>query len=84
MIEGAKKGDKVITIGGIHGTVTSTEEKTVTIKVDDNCKLKFNRTAIATVVRDKPEVEDKTDKKATGKKEKKESAEDEKTVEKDE
>jgi preprotein translocase subunit YajC len=71
MIEGAKKGDKVITIGGIHGTVTSTEDKTVTVKVDDNCKLKLNRTAIATVVVDKPAVEDKSDKKAAPKKEKK-------------
>jgi preprotein translocase subunit YajC len=62
MIDGAKKGDKVVTIGGIHGTVTSTEDKTVTVKVDENCRLKLNRSAIATVVSDKP-VEDKADKK---------------------
>jgi preprotein translocase subunit YajC len=73
MIEGAKKGDKVVTIGGIHGTVTSTEEKTVTVKVDENCRLKLNRSAIATVVADKPVVEDKTDKKEAAKKEKKAS-----------
>ncbi|MBO4321218.1 MAG: preprotein translocase subunit YajC, partial [Treponema sp.] len=36
MIEALKKGDKVITIGGIHGTVASTKENTIIVKVDDN------------------------------------------------
>jgi preprotein translocase subunit YajC len=54
MISALKKGDKVITIGGIHGTVAATKEQTVVIKVDDNSKIEFNRTAIATVVVDKP------------------------------
>ena len=54
MINALKKGDKVVTIGGIHGVVSSTKEKTVIVKVDDNTKLEFNRSAIATVVTDKP------------------------------
>ncbi|MBP5520442.1 MAG: preprotein translocase subunit YajC [Treponema sp.] len=49
MLDALKKGDKVITIGGIHGTVSSVKENTVIVKVDDNCKLEFNRTAISTV-----------------------------------
>lgn len=49
MINALKKGDKVITIGGIHGTVSSLKEKTVILKVDDDCKIEFNRTAIASV-----------------------------------
>jgi preprotein translocase subunit YajC len=56
MISAVKKGDKVITIGGIHGEVTSTKETTVIVKVDDACKLEFNRSAIATVVSDEKEV----------------------------
>ena len=39
MLNALKKGDKVITIGGIHGTVSSVKEKTVIVKVDDDCKL---------------------------------------------
>lgn len=67
MIAALKKGDKVVTIGGIHGVVSSTKEKTVVVKVDDNTKIEFNRTAIASVVTDKPadvkEEKSKKDKK---------------------
>ena len=49
MLDALKKGDKVITIGGIHGTVSSVKENTVILKVDDDCKLEINRTAISTV-----------------------------------
>ena len=41
--------NKVITIGGIHGVVSSVKENTVIVKVDDDCKIEFNRTAISTV-----------------------------------
>ena len=67
MIAALKKGDKVVTIGGIHGTVVQTKEKTVIVKVDDNAKLEFLRSAIATVVvqgSEKAEKAEKKDKKA--------------------
>ncbi|MBQ1832523.1 MAG: preprotein translocase subunit YajC [Treponema sp.] len=54
MIAALKKGDKVVTIGGIHGTVYSTKENTIIVKVDDGAKIEFNRTAIASVEVDKP------------------------------
>lgn len=49
MLKALKKGDKVITIGGIHGTISSVKDNTVIVKVDDNCKIEFNRSAISTV-----------------------------------
>jgi len=49
MIAAIKKGDKVVTIGGIHGIVSSVKDKTVVIKVDDSAKLEFSKSAIATV-----------------------------------
>lgn len=67
MLNALKKGDKVITVGGIHGVVSSTKEKTVIVKVDDNTKIEFSRNAIASVVVDKVEKEAKSakdDKKA--------------------
>jgi len=59
MIAALKKGDKVITIGGIHGVVSSTKEHTVIVKVDDNSKIEFNRTAIASVIVEKSDKSDK-------------------------
>ena len=49
MLSALKKGDKVITIGGIHGVISSVKENTVIVKVDDECKIEFNRTAISSV-----------------------------------
>ena len=68
MISAVKKGDKVITIGGIHGVVSSTDEKTVVVKVDDDTKIKFNRSSIGSVVKDTSAEEVKEDKKPRGKK----------------
>ncbi len=56
MIDALKKGDKVITIGGIHGVVSSVKDKTVVVKVDDNAKIEFNKTAIATVEKSEEEI----------------------------
>lgn len=54
MIDALKKGDKVVTIGGIHGVVASTKEKTIIVKVDDSTKIEFSRSAISAVESDKP------------------------------
>lgn len=62
MLDALKKGDKVVTIGGIHGTIASVKENTVLVKVDDNTKIEFNRTAIATVANEKPAEETKSEK----------------------
>ncbi len=56
MINALKKGDKVVTIGGIHGVVSSTKEKTVIVKVDSDTSIEFSRSAISGVVSDKPAV----------------------------
>ena len=47
------KGDKVVTIGGVHGTVSSVKESTVIIKVEDGARIEFDRSAISTVLSDK-------------------------------
>jgi preprotein translocase subunit YajC len=47
MLESIKKGDKVVTSGGMHGKVINIDEKTALIEVDDNVKIKFDRNAIA-------------------------------------
>jgi preprotein translocase subunit YajC len=45
-----QRGDKVITIGGLHGEIDSIEDTAVTIKIADNVRVKFDRQAIGRVV----------------------------------
>lgn len=45
--EELKKGDSVVTIGGLHGKVYSLDGGTVTLEVDKSIKLTFEKTAIS-------------------------------------
>ena len=51
LLESIQKGDKVITAGGLHGTVVGLEEKTVLVQVADNVKVKVEKSAISTLNR---------------------------------
>jgi preprotein translocase subunit YajC len=65
MIEAVKKGDRVITAGGVHAVVYTVKEKTVILKVDENTKMEFSKSAIASVeVEPKAKGEDKAEPKA--------------------
>jgi preprotein translocase subunit YajC len=66
MLSALKKGDKIVTIGGIHGVISTVRESSVVVKVDDNTKVEFSRSAISTVVEASKtdKIEDKTDEKA--------------------
>ncbi len=50
LLEGVKKGDKIITSGGIHGTVEGVEDDSVLVKIADNVKVKMDKGAIGTIV----------------------------------
>ena len=51
MISKIKKNDRVVTIGGIHGTVVTVKDNEVVLKVDEssNTRLKLTKSAIAKV-----------------------------------
>jgi len=51
-----KKGDKIITAGGIHGDVVGLDEKTLLIEIADKVKVKVERNSIS-VVNKQGEVE---------------------------
>lgn len=59
MIENLQKGDNVVTVGGMHGTVIGIKDDVVTLKVAENVKLDFSKTAISTVVKGQAVVEEK-------------------------
>ena len=52
MLGNMKRGDRVVTIGGILGTVVDVRETEVVLKVDEssNAKIKFSRDAIKRVI----------------------------------
>ena len=47
MLTALKKNDQVMTNGGIHGTVVNVKDKTVMIRVDDNCRMEIEKQSIA-------------------------------------
>lgn len=51
MLSAVKKNDRVVTIGGIHGTVVNVKDDEITLKVDEsnNTKITFSRSAIQQV-----------------------------------
>jgi preprotein translocase subunit YajC len=50
MLRAIKRGDRVVTTGGMFGTVTNLSDTTVTLRVADQVKLEFERAAIGRVV----------------------------------
>jgi preprotein translocase subunit YajC len=49
MLSELKKGDKIVTIGGIHGTIASVKDNSLLLRVDDNVKIEIGRNAVASV-----------------------------------
>jgi preprotein translocase subunit YajC len=47
MVSKMEKGDEVVTIGGLHGTLKKIDDDTVVIEVDKGISLTFSRSAIA-------------------------------------
>lgn len=49
MLNALKRNDKVVTIGGIHGTIVEITDDTVVLRVNDATKLTFERSAVNAV-----------------------------------
>ncbi|MBP1998999.1 preprotein translocase subunit YajC [Paenibacillus shirakamiensis] len=47
MLGSLKKGDRIVTIGGLHGTILEMSDDTVVLRVNDVTKLTFERSAIS-------------------------------------
>ncbi len=50
MLDALKKGDRVMTTSGIHGTVVSTTSEVAVVQVADNVRLRFSRAAVQSVI----------------------------------
>lgn len=47
MREALKSGDKIVTIGGIHGKIVNVQDTTLIIEVEDGTRMKIEKAAVA-------------------------------------
>lgn len=57
MLAALKKGDRVISIGGIYGVIKELQDDVVTLRVADNVNIKLARGGIDRVIEDEEEEE---------------------------
>jgi preprotein translocase subunit YajC len=51
MLNALKKGDKVVTIGGLHGTIMEITDDVCVLRVNDATKMTFDRSAINSIAK---------------------------------
>lgn len=49
LLNSLEKGDKIVTIGGLHGTITSLEDHTAVLEIAPNVKITIQRSAVSFV-----------------------------------
>lgn len=47
MIDELKKGDKIVTSGGLHGVITNLKDDTISVKIAENVKVEMSRAAVS-------------------------------------
>ncbi|NLL43581.1 MAG: preprotein translocase subunit YajC [Firmicutes bacterium] len=52
MLDALKKGDRIVTVGGIYGEIAALKEDYVTLKVADKVEIKVSRSGIGHVITD--------------------------------
>jgi preprotein translocase subunit YajC len=57
MLGNLKKGDKVSTVGGIHGKIVELTDDTAVLLVNDTTRLTFTRSAVENVITSAPAAE---------------------------
>ena len=46
MLSELRKGDRIVTNGGIYGIITNVKEKTVMMKIDENVKIELQKASV--------------------------------------
>jgi preprotein translocase subunit YajC len=54
LLTNLKKGDKIVTSGGLHGRITGLEETTLTVEIADKVRVKINRSNVAGILASAP------------------------------
>jgi preprotein translocase subunit YajC len=54
LLKNVKKGDKVLTAGGIVGIVGNVKDNTIVVRIADNTNVEFTKSAITSVITEEP------------------------------
>ncbi|MDD2388383.1 MAG: preprotein translocase subunit YajC [Desulfobacterales bacterium] len=63
MVKNLKKGDRIVTSGGIHGRITSVDETVMTIEVADKVRIKISRGNVSSLLQPAPAAKEDTSEK---------------------
>lgn len=82
LLSSLKKGDKVVTIGGLHGSIVDLNEQRVTLKVSDTTRVIFERGAIKSKISETGEAVTESEKPVSKDKQERylEGSEEDKTI----
>jgi len=61
MISNLKKGDRIITSGGMYGRITNLDEQTATLEIAEKVRVKVTRGSVASLVQEAPTEQKKDD-----------------------
>ncbi len=50
MLSELKKGDRIVTVGGIHGEITGLKDEVVTVRIADKVEVKLSKNAVGQVL----------------------------------
>ncbi|MGE5575868.1 MAG: preprotein translocase subunit YajC [Syntrophothermus sp.] len=50
MLSELKKGDRIVTVGGIHGEITGLKDEVVTVRIADKVEVKLSKSAVGQVL----------------------------------
>jgi len=51
-----KRGDRIVTVGGLHGKVDAVDDATVFLTIADGTRMQFERAAVARVIDESPAI----------------------------
>ena len=57
MLEGLKKGDRVVTNGGIYGTIVDVQQNVLKLKIAENVNIQILKNAVLTLTQDDKGIE---------------------------
>ena len=66
MITNLKKGDRIVTSGGLYGRITGLDEATLTVEISDKVRVKIARGNVTSVIRPTPQTPSPKNEKARG------------------